>query len=212
MAAHPVGPTSASTPPPSSTPRVPGSITLARHGEPALSRRISLNAEGYRRWWAAYEEGGILAGQDPPEELLRLTREAQVVFASTRRRAIETAEAVTLGKPFSRDPIFIESPLPPPPFPSFLRMDPKTWGFVSRCAWWFLRYCPPGEENRATAEVRARDACDKLVRAAESEGDVVLVAHGFFNALLARELKKRRWLKVEDRGYAYWAIKRFVKG
>ena len=209
MAAHPVVPSS--PPAPSPAPRLPGSITLARHGEPALSRRISLDAEGYRRWWAAYEEGGILDGQSPPEDLLHLTRDAEVVYASTRRRAVETAEAVAAGRAFARDPIFVEAPLPPPPFPSLVRMDPKTWGFVSRCAWWFLRYSPPGEENRAVAEARAREACDKLVRTAETEGDVVLVAHGFFNAMLTRELRKRRWKKVEDRGYAYWAVKRFVK-
>ena len=208
MAAHPVVP---SPSPPDVAPRLPGSITLARHGEPALSRRISLDADGYRRWWAAYEEGGILDGQAPPEGLLRLTRDAEVIYASTRRRALETAQAVSAGKPFASDPIFIEAPLPPPPFPSLVRMDPKTWGFVSRCAWWFLRYSPPGEENRAVAEARAREACDKLVRTAETEGDVVLIAHGFFNAMLTRELKKRHWKKVEDRGYAYWAIKRFVK-
>ena len=211
MVAHPVASPLPAAPSSSSRPRLPGSITLARHGEPALSRRISLTAEGYRRWWAAYEEGGILAGQAPPQDLLHLTRDAQVVFASTRRRALETAEAVAAGRSFAADPIFIEAPLPPPPFPAMLRMNPKTWGFVSRCAWWFLRYSPPGEENRAVAEARAREACDRLVRTAETEGDVVLVAHGFFNAMLARELKKRRWRKVEDRGYAYWAIKRFVK-
>lgn len=211
MAAPPVGSSSAAAPPSCPRPRLPGAITLARHGEPALSRHISLNAEGYRRWWAAYEEGGILAGQTPPEALLQLTRDAQVVYASTRRRAIETAKAVAIGRAFAEDPIFIEAPLPPPPFPSLVRLDPKTWGFVSRCAWWFLRYSPPGEENRAIAEARAREACDKLVRTAETEGDVVLVAHGFFNAMLARELKKRRWRKVEDRGYAYWSIRRFVK-
>ena len=209
MAAEPVDPTPAPSPTPSA--RLPGSITLARHGEPALSRRVKLDGPGYRRWWAAYEEGGILPGQAPPEGLLSLTRQADVIFASTRRRAVETADAVVAGKHFVRDPIFIEAPLPPPPLPRFVRLNPRTWGFLSRCAWWFLRYSPPDEESRAVAEARAREACDRLIRAAETEGDVLLVAHGFFNAMLARELAKRRWRRVEDHGYGYWAVKRFQR-
>jgi broad specificity phosphatase PhoE len=205
MAAEPVQPT------PLSRPRPPGSITLARHGEPALSRRVKLDAEGYRRWWALYEEGGILPGQTPPDGLLALARRADVIFASTRRRAVETAEAVVGGRTFVRDPLFIEAPLPPPPLPRLVRLDPKAWGVVSRMVWWFLRWSPPGEEDRALAEVRAREAADRLVRAAETEGEVLLVAHGFFIAMLSRELRKRRWRMTENRGYAYWAVKRFVR-
>ena len=44
-----------------------GAIVLARHGEPALCRQVKLVADGYRRWWATYEEGGLLCGQQPPE-------------------------------------------------------------------------------------------------------------------------------------------------
>ena len=46
-----------------------GSIVLARHGEPALSRKVRLTAREYRDWWALYEAGGIIAGQSPPEHL-----------------------------------------------------------------------------------------------------------------------------------------------
>ena len=37
----------------------PGAVILARHGEPALSRKIRLTAAGYRAWWADYEIGGL---------------------------------------------------------------------------------------------------------------------------------------------------------
>ncbi len=47
-------------------PARPGSITLARHGEPALSRKCMLTSDQYRDWWAKYELGGLLAGQTPP--------------------------------------------------------------------------------------------------------------------------------------------------
>ena len=190
-------------------PRLPGSITLARHGEPALSRRIRLDAAGYRRWWAAYEEGGILPGQTPPDGLLQLAREAEVVFASTRRRAVETAEAVVAGRCFVRDPLFVEAPLPPPALPPFLRFGPRAWGVLARTSWWMG--ANGGQESRDAALARAREAADRLVRAAETEGRVLLLAHGYFNHMVGRELKRRRWRLTENHGFRYWAIRRFER-
>jgi broad specificity phosphatase PhoE len=185
------------------------SITLARHGEPALSRRIKLDAAGYRRWWAAYEEGGILPGQTPPDGLLELARCAQVIFASSRRRAVETAEAVVAGRHFVRDPLFVEAPLPPPALPGFVRFGPRTWGVLARTSWWFGRH--DGGESLAAARARAREAADRLVRAAESEGPVLLLAHGYFNHMVGQELGRRGWRLVENRGFKYWAVRRFER-
>ena len=187
-----------------------GAIVLARHGEPALSRRIRLSADGYRRWWAAYEEGGILPDQTPPSSLLDLARGADYIFASTRRRAIETADAVVQGKHFVRDSLFIEAPLPPPPLPGFIKLKPSTWGFLARVAWWFFGHTE-GEESRAEASARAAKAADRLIAAAQDGSSVLLLAHGFFNVMVGRELKRRGWLQCEGRGYKYWAIRRFIR-
>jgi broad specificity phosphatase PhoE len=184
-----------------------GSIVLARHGEPALSRRIRLNAAGYRRWWAAYEEGGILAGQTPPGELLDLARHADIIFASTRRRAVETAEAVVGGKIFIRDPMFVEAPLPPPPLPGFVKFGPKAWGVIARFTWMFGYH--GGEETFPEAKGRARAASERLMAAALNGADVLLVAHGFFNLMVGLELKRLGWRRTEDRGFKYWATRRF---
>lgn len=195
------------SPPPAAAKR--GSIVLARHGEPALSRKIRLNSEGYRRWWEAYEAGGILEDQSPPGELLDLARRADVIFASTRRRAVETAEAICDGKTFIRDPMFVEAPLPPPPAPRFLRFRPQIWGVVSRTLWWFFGH-HGGQESRRQAEARARDAARQLVDAAEAGQEVLVLAHGFFNTMVGLELKKLGWRCAEkDRGFKYWATRRF---
>jgi broad specificity phosphatase PhoE len=187
----------------------PGSIVLARHGEPALSRRIRLNAEGYRRWWAAYEDGGILAGQTPPAELLDLARHADIIFASTRRRAVETAEAVAGGKIFIRDPMFVEAPLPPPPLPGFLKLGPKAWGVIARLTWWLGYH--GGQETRAEARARARAASERLAAAALGGSDVLLLAHGYFNLMVGLQLKRLGWRRMQDRGFKYWATRRFER-
>jgi broad specificity phosphatase PhoE len=187
----------------------PGSIVLARHGEPALSRRIRLNAAGYRRWWAAYEEGGILAGQTPPAGLLDLARHADIIFASTRRRAVETADAVAGGKIFVRDAMFVEAPLPPPPLPGFVKLGPKAWGTIARFTW-MLGY-HGGEETFSEARGRVRVASERLVTAAMDGADVLLLAHGFFNFMVGLELKRLGWRRAEDRGFKYWATRRFER-
>ena len=187
----------------------PGSIVLARHGEPALSRKIKLDARAYDRWWAAYEIGGILPGQTPPEPLIQAAREADVLFCSTRRRAIETAEALALDRPFVRDAMFVEAPLPAPHTPAFLRLGPKAWGVITRFLWYFGH--SGGQESRRAAWVRARTVADRLVGEAEAGQDVLVVAHGFFNGMVGVELTRRGWRCVRDRGFKYWSTRRFER-
>jgi broad specificity phosphatase PhoE len=193
---------------PTTTPARPGVITLARHGEPALSRKVRLNAPEYGDWWARYEEGGLKAGQTPPSGLLEIARDADTIIASTRLRSIETARAVVGARAFATDPTFIEAPLPPPPWPLWLRMSPKRLGFFARFWWWFFDN-HGGQETRKEAEARAGQAADLLIEIAGGGQNVLVLAHGFFNWMIADALKARGWTKTVDEGHAYWSIKRF---
>jgi hypothetical protein len=124
---------------------------------------------------------------------------------------VETADALVQGKHFVRDPLFIEAPLPPPPLPSFIRLKPSTWGFLARTAWWFFRH-HEGQETRREAEKRAEAAAERLLAAANEGATVLVLAHGFFNLMIGRALKRRGWRQIEGRGYKYWATRRFVRG
>ena len=206
--------------PPQPTPRVDasdapatasGAIVLARHGEPALSRRVKLDAAGYRRWWASYEEGGLLRGQTPPRALSVVAARSGVLFCSVRPRSVETARALVGDGGFEAEKVFIEAPLPPPHWPGFVRLSPRAWGVIARTAWWFLNH-HDGQESRRQATMRARRAARRLIRAAAGGEDVLLVAHGFFNAMIGRELKKLGWRRVSSAGYRYWCSQRFEQG
>lgn len=185
-----------------------GAIILARHGEPALSRKVRLTAQGYREFWARYEVLGIVPGQTPPDRLRRLAAECGTIVSSTRLRAIESTQALVGDRPFARHEVLIEAPLPPPDFPSWLRLSPRFWGFLSRVWWWFLNH-HEGQETRAQAEARADRAADLLVELAAEGGDVVVLAHGFFNHLIGRSLRRRGWKLAESEGYKYWSVRRF---
>jgi broad specificity phosphatase PhoE len=189
----------------------PGAVILARHGEPALSRNCRLSAAEYREWWGDYEMGGLAEGQTPPEALQRAADRAAFIIASTRLRSVETARALSGGRAFAEDPLFIEAPLPPPHWPNWLKLSPRIWGVISRTWWWFLNHHDQ-QETRAEAEKRADEAARQLVELAGAGQDVLVVAHGFFNEMVGRSLRRRGWRRVEDGGYSYWAVRRYELG
>jgi broad specificity phosphatase PhoE len=189
---------------------LPGAVILARHGEPDLSRKVRLTAEGYRRWWGAYEEKGLRQGQTPPAGLVTAARAAGAVIASTRPRSMETAQAVCAGRAFARDPLFVEAPLPPPPFPSWIRLSPRLWGFIARVWWWYFDH-HDGQETRGQAEARAAQAAALVADLAREGQDVLVVAHGFFNTMVGEALKRQGWRCTEDQGFRYWRARRFER-
>ena len=193
------------------TPKPYGQIILARHGEPALSRKVMLDAAGYGEFWARYEIGGLLPGQTPPDRLKRFVADCGTLVTSTRLRAIQSAQSVVGDKPFDRYELLIEAPLPPPQFPAWVRLSPKIWGFVARVWWWYLNF-HDGQESRAEAEARADEAAALLVGFAGNGQTVVVMAHGFFNHLIGRSLRRQGWKLAESEGYKYWSMRRFERG
>jgi broad specificity phosphatase PhoE len=185
-----------------------GAIILVRHGEPALSRKVRLNAKAYRDWWARYEEGGLKIGQTPPARLRDLAAGADVLLASTRRRAIESAQAVVADRPFARHEIYIEAPLPPPPLPDWLKLPPRWWGFISRISWWLFGHSE-GQETFAEAEDRARLAARALMEYVARGETVMVIAHGFFNLMIGRALRAEGWRLTDNEGFRYWSARRF---
>ena len=188
----------------------PGAIILARHGEPALSRKCMLTSDQYRDWWAKYEIGGLRAGQTPPPELVAAAEGAGAIYASTRPRAQETAAAAAAGKEVMTDALFIEAPLPPPHFPAWFKLPPKYWGAVARF-WWHAFNHHEGQETRHEAEARAEQAAQVLIRRAESGQDVLVLAHGYFNHMVGRRLKADGWKLVHNQGFRYWSQRRYEK-
>lgn len=196
--------------PPAAAASRPGAIVLARHGEPAISRKVVLTADDYRAFWASYEQLGIRAGQTPPETLRSLVADAGTVIASTRLRSIETAEALARGRAFARDPLFVEAPLPPPRLPRWVRLSPAVWGGLARFAWWFFNH-NEGGETRRQAQARADQAAALLVDLTASGEDVVVLAHGFFNFMIGRALARRGWRLTDNQGYKYWSSRRYER-
>ena len=190
--------------------RSTGAIVLARHGEPALSRQVKLTAKGYRAFWATYEVGGIVPGQVPPTALVGFVATSGTIVSSSRLRAVESAGVLAPGRDFSRHDEMIEAPLPPPPWPEWIRLSPRIWGFFARFWWWYFNH-HEGQETRAAAEARVEGVADRLESLAGQGQDVLVVAHGFFNFMVGRALRRRGWRQTRSEGYKYWSTRRFER-
>ncbi len=51
-----------------------------------------------------------------------------MIISSTRRRSIETATLLADGRKFDTDERLIEAPLPPPPWPDWIKLSPAPGG------------------------------------------------------------------------------------
>ncbi|WP_241764764.1 histidine phosphatase family protein [Hyphomonas johnsonii] len=176
---------------------------VSRHGRPALDRTAGprLGWRDYRDWWNRYEESRLAEGQVAPEILQATVADADIVFASGRIRAQETAARAAPHLPAIHDPVFNEAPLPPPRIIG-VKYLPKTWNILARAAW--LSGHSLDGESVNEARIRAALAAEKLHEASENQ-KVYLAAHGWFNRMLRPEIKKRGWRCVVDGGDGYWS-------
>jgi len=188
-----------------------GTIVLARHGEPALSRKVRLSSKDYVEWWAVYEETGLVPGQIAPEALIAHAEAAGVIVSSTRLRSIETARLIAGEREFTPDPNLIEAPLPPPRWPPWVRLSPRIWGVVARFWWWWFNH-HDGQETRRQAQARADQVAERLIADAEDGMNVLVVAHGFFNTMVRLSLQKRGWKLVQNKGFKYWSYTQLERG
>ncbi len=76
------------------------------------------------------------------------------------------------------------------------------WAVVARLLWHAGYH--PGIENYAAARDRARRAADTLTAKVMDGGAVALVAHGYFNAMIGRQLRRRGCQRTGSHRVHYW--------
>ena len=183
-------------------------IIIARHGKPALSRKIRLTWREYRNWWTQYDLGGLAEKQKLPKKLKALAENADVVISSSLLRAKESAQLASGRAPDFIYEELIEAALPSPPLGP-LKFRPKTWGTWSRIVWYWG--WPDGMESHGEARARANAMCDVLAGHAKGGKTVYVSAHGWFNRMLKGSLKKRGWKCVSQNGDLHWSHRRFER-
>jgi len=183
-------------------------IIIARHGTPALSRKIHLTAKQYREWWKRYDLSGLAEGQSAPQKLKRAMENADVIYCSSLLRAQESAIMARGYAPDVIDAEFIEAALPPPPLGP-IKLRPKSWGTLSRIVWVFGLV--DSEERVTLARRRAKRVATRLSEAASGERMVVLMAHGWFNRMIGTQLRRSGWKMTKNQGDLHWKYRRYER-
>lgn len=176
-------------------------IILIRHGQPDIALAPRTSHAGFSGYINDYEDAGLDPANLPPEALRELVRELRTVFTSGRPRSHQSAQALAPHAELIADPLFAEAPLASPPVP-FLKMTVAKWAVMSRILWHAGFH--PGIENSRDAARRAVLAADLLVARARADGAAVLVAHGYFNWMIGRILRKRGFSRTGMHQARYW--------
>jgi len=176
-------------------------IILIRHGQPHIALSPHTSHRGFADYIDAYEEAGLSPTNLPPEELRDLVRELDHVFTSERPRSRQSAAALAPHAQLIADPLFAEAPLASPPIP-LLSMGVPKWAVISRILW-HAGFHPEIENSRAAA-IRAVTAADILIARAKKSGITALVAHGYFNWMIGRVLRKRGFRRTGSHQARYW--------
>jgi broad specificity phosphatase PhoE len=177
-------------------------IILVRHGRPAISSGPRTSHGGFADYIDAYEAAGLDPTSAPPEELQDLAKGLTAVFVSSRPRSQESAKAIAPHAELIADSLFEEAPLASPKIP-LIKLGVPAWAVMSRILWHAGYH--PEIENYRKAKQRAKAAADILIfKAQEDGGTSVLVAHGYFNAIIGRELARRGFQKTGSHRVHFW--------
>lgn len=176
-------------------------IVLVRHGQPAIALSPQVGHRGFGDYVQAYEAAGLDPSSLPPQELAELGRELVSIFASDRPRSHQSATRLAPSAALIMDPLFAEAPLASPPVP-LLKMRVAGWAVISRLLW--HAGFSPRIEGVFAARLRAARAADMLIAEAREKGTAALVAHGYFNFMIGRVLKRRGFVKRGSHRARYW--------
>ena len=184
-------------------------IVLIRHGKPDVGRGRWITHRKFQDYIETYEQAGLDPESPPPDWLVDLTRQARRVYASDRPRAQESAKALAPHAQLSLSPLFMEAQLKSPKLP-LVRLKPPAWAVIARLAWHAGHH--GGIEDYRDARDRALKAVEMLSKVAREDGVAVLVAHGYFNAIVGRTLSKQGWLKHGRHRARFWNAVVYERG
>ncbi|WP_129690272.1 phosphoglycerate mutase family protein [Gottfriedia acidiceleris] len=184
-------------------------ISLIRHGKSLWTEDKPITSKEFKNWIQKYDENGVSEEKTYPSETLKIVANTKVIITSDLIRTIKSAEFLNPYDISSKaDPLFRETELPTPFTNLFgLRLKPSFWAVILRCLW-FCGYSS-NCESLNDAKIRAEKASRLLIKYAQEHTDIVLVGHGFFNILIAKELKKTGWKANKKTSSKHWDITTF---
>lgn len=183
---------------------MPSKIILVRHGPSAHVHSGGLaDRNAVRRWRDAYDSIGIKPGHPPPAELVGIASQATSIIASDLARAIASAEALAPQRPIRVSELLREAPLAVPGWPTPLPF--RIWEMMIHVGWGYR--IAVGADASDADRARAKAAATWLSETVTPDSTALVVTHGVFRRLLAKELVAQGWAGGARRGgYRPWSF------
>lgn len=177
---------------------------MIRHGKSQWTDNSKVSYEGFRNWIDRYDSSSVFESDMPyPARTLEKINKANLILSSDLKRSIDSAKILTPDFTGPSYPLFREIEFPAvPEFAEKVKLPPTVWAVFLRVSW-FAGYAK-GAESYKKASQRAGRAADVLVNEAVKHESVVLVGHGFFNFLIAKQLQKRGWEGRRNTSFEHW--------
>jgi len=178
-------------------------ISLIRHGKSIWTENERMTSQQFKIWVEKYDNNGVFEENSYPSVTLNTIATANVVITSDLKRSVESAKMLNPNLTAISTPLFRETELPVPLTRLWgLKLNPSIWAVMLRCLW-FIGYSR-GCESLSHSKERAEKAAEVLVEYAQEHSSVVLVGHGFFNMLIAKELQKSGWKGKKKTSSKHW--------
>lgn len=182
-------------------------IILIRHGEPDIIKTGWFSHKKVLEYSKQYDKVGVLASDKKPvcAENLNVKR----IYHSSMPRAAHTAHLIFDGSlEFRSDKRFREFEKTIFRILNF-PMPLRFWNAISRILW-FLGINTKGVESVKEAKKRVKRNASFLSQKASDEKTVILVAHGWHNRYVVKNLKKQGWYLAFNSGDGYLSVKILV--
>ncbi len=176
-------------------------ITLARHGPVDVTWDSRIPGSNFASFVEGFRAAGIVPTSGPPSVACRGAREARALICSDLPRAVESMQLIAPGRYYLQEALFREAEVPTP-FRTSIPLRAATWAVVARALWYIRKW--PGTESPREAHERAKRAADALEALAAQDGSVFLLGHGYFNAAIMRQLRRRGWRGPKFPSTRYW--------
>ncbi len=175
-------------------------IVLIRHGKPDLAKKGWYNRTAAKKYMHDYDSVPVIPFKVMP--LCEQTLALDTVFSSNIPRASSTANLMFGGQyEIYEDRRFREFERKIMNFIN-IKLPLGFWKSFSR-GLWLVGLNDKGIESFKEAKQRSEGNADFLIEQAHSKHLVILVAHGFHNKYVMKNLKKTGWEVVRKGGKDY---------
>lgn len=181
-------------------------IILMRHGRPVIDlealKCLRKSPAEIGEIIEVYKHVELNECQNVSKESITAAQQCDAMFSSDLKRALSSFVWLNKRSVSQSDACFRE---PEMPYLTWAapRLKFQTWSILFWLSW-FLGFSKNGEFVKHTRD-RAVQGANLLSGAAHKNNAVLLLGHAIMNLLIARELKKMGWRKINSTGYNYWS-------